>query len=110
MIKFVFLPLILKILIALLCLYFVGIVSLPCNDNAGVETHCQTKGSCEDDAEEHNDCQPFCNCACCSSVIIEHLVSIEFIVPIKGENKPFHFVIESASKFMPSIWQPPQLG
>jgi hypothetical protein len=110
MIKFVFLPLILKILIALLCLYFVGIVSLPCQDSIGGEINCEKQDNCKDETEGHKECQPFCNCACCSSVFIEQLVSIDLIVPHRSENSIFHFVLESSSKFLPSIWQPPKIG
>ncbi|MFM9944443.1 MAG: DUF6660 family protein [Bacteroidia bacterium] len=99
-----------KILITLLCFYFAGIVSMPCQDNVGIENHCQSEDNCGDESDDHNECQPFCNCACCSTVIIDQLVSIEMSAPIVGENSHFLYVIESSSKFLPSIWQPPQLS
>ena len=83
---------------------------MPCQDNVGIENHCQADDGCNKESEDHNECQPFCNCACCSTVIIDQLVSLEMSVPFIDEGIPFSYVIESSSKFLPSIWQPPQLS
>jgi len=108
--KTVFLKYYLKILITILCFYFAGIVSLPCQDNIHCETQCKSENGCNSESENKNECQPFCNCACCSCVIIDQLTSLELSIPVKNEPALYSFVIESSSKFLPSIWQPPQLS
>jgi len=110
MLKFVLLSLILKILIILLGLYFAVIVSLPCQDNTGLENQCQSDNKCGDEHEENNGCQPFCNCACCSSAINNHLITLEFSLSFYRKTSPFFYLIEFSYQFLPSIWQPPKIS
>jgi hypothetical protein len=98
----------LKILVLLLSVYFAGILSLPCQDNLKEVNSCQTNDCCDGETNEHDACQPFCNCACCSAAIIFHKVILNIQSPLRFETTQFSEMTISSSKFVTAIWQPPK--
>jgi hypothetical protein len=98
-----------KILTAILSIYFLGLSFVPCADSApeekdsvSIENHCSD--------ENHLDlCAPFCLCQCCHSVVVmEKSPYVVMAIPSfpeqiisKGKNLQ--------AEFLDPLLQPPQV-
>ncbi len=87
---------------------------MPCADAAATIYDGKAKSEIKNttDQQAHNDadaCSPFCYCACCASLSINHfIVSFNLISPCVS-NPTSSFLPAAVIEVALPVWQPPQI-
>ena len=61
--------------------------------------------------EEKKSCNPFCNCACCTQLVVNHFHYNKIMLdkPIEIPKQLYYFNTNSrSSAYLGNIWQPPK--
>ncbi|WP_396022329.1 DUF6660 family protein [Cerina litoralis] len=103
-----------KLLAYILSIYFLGLILVPCGDNATAADLDENFIVSQLDIEHnhgHSDdqCSPFCQCHCCHVNVIYSASNPHQIITVEISSvQPFHFN-RRALDFIPSILQPPKI-
>jgi hypothetical protein len=68
-----------------------------------------TKTTDQQDHEETDECSPFCHCACCAGISINHTVAVISKIPAYFQSHKISFLPSEVIDIASPIWQPPQL-
>ena len=103
-----------RIVAFIMAMLVLGLSFVPCRDTADplvkeVVKHKLSATMPDDDAHD-DSCSPFCHCACCAGVSLEHgIAAVQQLLPplVITHNARY---IESIREISIPVWQPPQLG
>jgi hypothetical protein len=86
---------------------------MPCADtNAMNNSHVKTelsKASHQHHNQSSDACSPFCHCACCAGVTINHFFSSFTVIPLPVNKQESSFLPSDIIDITLPVWQPPQL-
>ncbi len=104
-----------RLLAAILSIYFVSLSLFPCGDSTEcVVSPDQVTVSMADEHQDHKHaselCAPFCHCACCSSPVFLHKTILTAgIFEISKDFTVFPEISYHPNNFH-TIWQPPKIS
>ena len=101
----------------ILAIYTLLLSCIPCQDEMIVSMDQTDNVTIVDTNQNVNDqhaldlCSPFCICACCSGITLQHTVSSLPILTFFAfpEEKTFAYIQRTDSGDLTSIWQPPRI-
>jgi len=103
-----------KIIAFIMAFLVLALSIMPCADisNAAYESKSKAsvaKSNSQKSDPQQDDCSPFCSCACCASLSVNHsIASIAATISYKERTKTAHSPTDIIKVSLP-IWQPPQL-
>ena len=68
-----------------------------------------TRTTDQQDQDDTDECSPFCHCACCAGISINHTVAVISKIPAYFESHKVSFVFLEVIDIASPIWQPPRL-
>lgn len=106
-----------KLVHYILALYTVLLSCIPCQDvviAASDNANTVNIISGAEDTNNHSSvdlCSPFCICACCSAITLQHTIATLLETPFFSfpDEKTFDYSHRTGSGDLTSIWQPPRI-
>lgn len=88
------------------------------HEERDIHAHCNHHSQSEnadkssDEESQNHDCNSFCSCACCNIhvVVQQHFIATPSRIVHSESPTPFFPTFQYSFEYLPSIWQPPQIG
>lgn len=106
-----------KLLTIIFSFYLLVLPLLPCMDDDTCSKISQitsvVKASHSDQKESQENCNPFCNCMCCSNIATPNFVQYKTVTAKNNDVDTVHSFYQNISlpsDFFGNIWEPPKIS